>query len=140
MNNLNLIRGLFVIAVAAAFGLSSTRYDIGHFSHPDTGFFPLMVSCILFIVGVAIVIRSRMTEAEPAFYTLRNIALILVSLIGFGFLAKHVNLIAGILFLVFVSSAAGEHFSVSRSLKISVVLAGIALAFHKLLGLNLPLY
>lgn len=128
------------MAVAAAFGLSSTRYQIGQFAHSGPGLFPLMVSCMLFVIGIATVIRSCLMESVPANYTFKNIAIILVSLCGFALLAKHLNLVAGVIFLVFVSSSAGQGYSASRNLKISAVLILIALAFHKLLGLNLPIY
>jgi hypothetical protein len=74
-------------------------------------------------------------------FNIRNIALILASLCGFALISEHINMIAGIVVMVFFVSFAGSSpYSVMRNLKISAGLIVIALAFQKLLGFNLPLY
>ena len=42
--------------------------------------------------------------------------------------------------MVFIATIAGSTYSVVRNLKVSAGLIAVALAFQKLLGLNLPLY
>ena len=69
-----------------------------------------------------------------------SFALILASLCGFAVVSQHLNMIAGIVFMVFCSSFAGTSYSVVRNLKVSAGLIAVAFAFQKLLGLNLPLY
>jgi len=129
------------MAISLAFGLQALRYPIGQFSHAGPGLFPLMVSCMLFLVGVATVVRSRFTEKAKLEFNFKNIALILSSLAGFSFISAHVNMIAGIVFMVFWSAFAGSSaYSVVRNLKIATGLVLMALVFQKLLGLNLPLY
>ena len=129
------------MAISLAFGLQALRYPIGQFSHAGPGLFPLMVSSMLFLVGVATVVRSRFTERAKLEFNIKNIALILGSLAGFAFISAHVNMIAGIVFMVFCSAFAGTStYSVVRNLKIAAGLVLMALAFQKLLGLNLPLY
>ena len=59
MNDRNLVRGLFLIAIALAFGLQSLRYPIGSFSHAGAGLFPLMVSSLLLLIGLITAVRSR---------------------------------------------------------------------------------
>ena len=141
MNDRNLVRGLFLIAIALAFGLTSLRYPIGHFSRAGPGLFPLMVSCILFVIGLTTVVRSRFVEHVHIQLNLKNIAIILASLGGFALISEHVNMIAGIVFMVFCASIAGTaSYSVLRNLKIAAGLILVGLAFVKLLGFNLPLY
>jgi hypothetical protein len=141
MKDRDLTRGLFLMAISLAFGLQALRYPIGQFSHAGPGLFPLMVSCMLFLVGVATVVRSRFTEKARLEFNVKNIGLILGSLAGFAFLSAHINMIVGIVFMVFFSAFAGSSkYSVVRNLKISAGLVLMALAFQKLLGLNLPLY
>ena len=56
-------------------------------------------------------------------------------------ISEYLNMILGIVFMVFCASFAGtSSYSVVRNLKISAGLIAVALAFQKLLGLNLPLY
>lgn len=140
MNDRNLVRGLFLMAISLAFGLTSLLYPVGQLSRAGPGFFPLVVSGMLLLVGIATVVRSRFTEREPLEFQFKNIAMIVGSLCGFALVTHYVNMIAGITFMVFCSTAAGTSYSVVRNLKISAGLILVALAFQKLLGLNLPLY
>jgi len=141
MNNRNLVGGLFLIAVSLVFGLTSLRYPIGQFSKAGPGMFPLLMSGLLFLIGVVTVVRSRFIERVPLDFKITNIALILLSLCGFALISDYVNMIAGIVFMVFCASFAGTaKYSVVRNLKIAAGLIAVALAFEKLLGFNLPLY
>jgi hypothetical protein len=140
MNDRNLVRGLFLMAISLAFGLVSLRYPIGQFSRAGPGLFPLLVSCLLFLIGLITVVRSRFVERVHLDFKMKNIALILSSLCGFALISEHLNMIAGIVFMVFCASFAGTSYSVVRNLKVSAGLIAVALAFQKLLGFNLPLY
>jgi hypothetical protein len=140
MNNRNLVRGLFLVAISLAFGLASLRYPIGQFSRAGPGLFPLLVSSLLFLIGVINVVRSRFLERVQISFNTKNIGLILLSLCGFAVISEHLNMIAGIVFMVFCASFAGTSYSVLRNLKISAGLIAVAFAFQKLLGFNLPLY
>jgi len=141
MNDRSLVRGLFLIAISLAFGLVSLRYPIGQFSRAGPGLFPLLVSSLLLLIGVITVVRSRFVERVRLEFNMKNIAIILASLCGFAVISEHVNMIAGIVFMVFCASFAGtSSYSVARNLKISAGLIAVALAFVKLLGFNLPLY
>jgi len=140
MNDRNLVRGLFLMAISLAFGLQALRYPIGQFSRAGAGLFPLMVSSLLFLIALITVVRSRFDERVHLNFNVKNIALILASLCGFAVVSQHLNMIAGIVFMVFCSSFAGTSYSVVRNLKVSAGLIAVAFAFQKLLGLNLPLY
>ena len=59
MNDRNLVRGLFLIAISLAFGLEALRYPIGNFSRAGAGLFPWIVSGLLFLIGIITVVRSR---------------------------------------------------------------------------------
>jgi hypothetical protein len=128
------------MAISLAFGLASLRYPIGQFSRAGPGLFPLLVSCLLFLIGLITVVRSRFVERVHLNFNMKNIALILASLCGFAVISEHLNMIVGIVFMVFCVSFAGTSYSVMRNLKISAGLIAVALAFQKLLGFNLPLY
>lgn len=141
MNHRNLVRGLFLIVIALAFGLESLRYSIGGFGRPGPGLFPLMVSSLLLLIGLITVARSRFVERVDLQFNTKNIAIILASLCGFAVISQHLNMIAGIVFMVFCASFAGTaKYSVVRNLKIAAGLIAVGLAFQKLLGFNLPLY
>ena len=140
MNNRHLLRGLFLIALSLAFGLGALQYRLGTFDRAGPGLFPLLVSSLLLLIGVATVIRSRFLERLPVEFNYRNIAIILASLCGFAVVSLFLKMIAGIVFMVFCASFAGGHFDLWRNVKIAAGLIAIALVFQKLLGFNLPLY
>jgi hypothetical protein len=141
MNDRNLLKGLFLIAIALVFGVGSFRYATGSFQRAGPGLFPLLISSIVFVLGLSMVIRSRFAERIPMNFNMRNIAIILASLVGFALITDFVNMIAGIVFLVFCASAAGKSaYSIRRNAMIAAVLVGIAFAFKEGLGLQLPLY
>ena len=140
MNNRGLIRGLFLMAFSLAFGLWSRRYQFGEFSRAGPGLFPLLVSCLLFLIGLITVARSYFVERVHLKFNFKNIAIVLASLCGFALISKYVNMTAGIVFMVFCSTYAGTSYSVVRNLKISACLLAIAFALQKLLGLSLPLF
>jgi hypothetical protein len=141
MNDRNLLRGLFLVAISLAFGLLSLRYPVGELSRAGPGLFPLIVSSILFIIGAISIVSSRFTARVRLDFNVKNIAIILASLCGFALLSTHVNMIAGIAFLVFCASFAGmAKYSVTRNILVVAGLVAMALTFQKLLGFNLPLY
>jgi hypothetical protein len=140
VNNRNLVRGLFLVAFSLVFGLWSRKYQFGEFSRAGPGLFPLLVSCLLFLIGLITIIRSYFVERVHLDFNFKNITLVLVGLCGFALLSAHLNMIVGIVFMVFCSTYAGTSYSVVRNLKISAGLVAIAFALQKLLGLNLPLF
>ena len=75
----------------------------------------------------------------PLDYNIKNISLVLLGLCGFAVLSHFVNMIAGILFLVFCTAFSGTSYSVVRNLKISAGLLVVAFMFRQFLGLQLPL-
>jgi hypothetical protein len=140
MKNRNFVRGLCLMAIALLFGLMSFNYNIGQLSRSGPGMFPLIVSAMLFLVGLLTVVRSHFYDPVPLDYGVKNIALILASLVGFAVISQFINMIVAIVFLVFCSTFAGTSYSVVRNIKISVGLIAVAFAFKDLLGLELPLY
>lgn len=139
MNDRNLVRGLFLAALALGFGLGALRYPIGSFAHAGPGLFPLLVSSLLLLVAVVSLVRARLVARVPLDWRWRNIGLLLLALCGFALVSQHLKMLAGIVFMVFVASLAASSFSWARNLKIVLGLIVLAFGFQKLLGLNLPL-
>ena len=128
------------MAFSLVFGLWSLNYHLGEFSRAGPGMFPLIVSSLLFLIGLITVVRSRFVERVHLDFNFKNIALVLAGLCGFALISQHLNMTAGIVFLVFCATIAGTSYSVVRNIKIAAGLIAIAFALQKLLGLNLPLF
>ncbi len=128
------------MAISLLFGLISMTYKIGELSRAGPGLFPLIVSSLVFLIGLMTVVRSRFVKPVRIDYNMKNIALVLLGLCGFAVISEHLNMIVGIIFLVFCVSFAGSSYSVVRNVKISAGLIAIAFMFKNLLGLQLPLF
>ncbi|KQU89007.1 tripartite tricarboxylate transporter TctB [Variovorax sp. Root318D1] len=128
------------MAIALAFGLTALRYPIGDLSRAGPGLFPVMVSSLLLLIGASTVVRAFFVEPVRLDLHFKNIALILGSLCGFALISMYLDMVAGIVFMVFCSAFAGSSNSWVRNVKISVGLIAMAFALQKLLGLNLPLF
>ncbi|MFT4267607.1 MAG: tripartite tricarboxylate transporter TctB family protein [Xenophilus sp.] len=137
----NLTRGIFLILFAMIFGVTAAlNYPVGSFAHGGPGLFPVLISILLGLVGLATVIRAWFEEGVPVNLQIKNIAVIIASLCCFAIISEHVNMVVGIVLMVFVAAIAGTHYSWWRNVKVSVVLVLIAFGFQRGLGLNLPLY
>jgi hypothetical protein len=133
-------RGLLLAAIALFFLFQAPRYTIGSLSTPGPGLFPVIVAGVLFLISIAIVVRSQFIEAVPLDFRIRNIALIAASLVSFVFVSEYVNMLAGIAVMVTMASLASDDFSIPRTAAIIVVLCLVAVAMKKGLGVQLPLY
>ena len=139
MHNQKALRGLALIAAATFFAVQAATYPVGSFANAGAGLFPLLVSGLLGLIGLVMLVQSRFEPAVAMHFNARNVAIILAGLMAFVLIARHLNVLLAIVGLVFIATLAGTEWSLARNLKISVVLIGIAYAFHALLGLNLPL-
>ena len=128
------------MAFSLTFGLWSRKYQFGDFSRAGPGLFPLLVSCLLFVIGLITLVRSRFVPAVPIEFNFKNVFFVLAGLCGFAFVSEHLDVAAGIVFMVFCSTVAGTSYSVVRNIKISAGLIGIAFAMQKLLGVGLNLF
>jgi hypothetical protein len=139
MTNRNFVRGLFLMGFALLFGGVASTYPLGNFARFGPGLFPLLVCCCLFLVGAITLARAFFVEPVPLNYNIKNIAIVIVSLAGFVLISDVLNMLLGIVFLVFAATLAGTSYSVARNIKISAGLIAVAFAFKFFLGLNLPL-
>ena len=126
------------MAIALIFGVAALRYPIGSFNRAGPGLFPLMVSSILFVMGLATAVRSFFVDRVPLPMQFRSVTIVLVSLIGYALISTYAGMLVGTVFMTFCSGLGGV-FSWKRSAIISVGLILIALALQYGLGLNMPL-
>src|SRR5690348_3538735 len=111
MNDRNLVRGLVLIAIALAFGLGSLRYPVGSLARAGPGLFPLMVSALLMLIGIATAVRARFSTSEALALQPKNVLLIVGSLCGFAVVSAFLNMAVGIVALVFIATLAGRTYS-----------------------------
>ena len=117
-------------------------YGMGTASRMGPGYFPSVLSALLFLFGVIAVVRSFLVEGSPiGGFAWKPTVLILGAVILFGFLVIRAGLVIALVVLVLVSAFASSHFKFD--LKAIAGLVGLvvfcSLVFVKGLGVPMPL-
>lgn len=105
-------------------------------------YFPSVLGGLLALVGAASLIRSFFRQGEPIgrLYW-RELTLVLVAVLLFGFLVRDAGLIPATLVLILISSYAGQKFNLAKSIALAIGAALFAVGlFVKLLGLPMPMF
>lgn len=129
---------LFFGMAAVIIGL---EYPMGSAGRMGPAYFPTVLGGLLTLIGAIGVIRSFLRHGEPVgkFY-IKEILLILVAVLLFGFLMRKAGLVPAVLVLVLMSAYASPKFTWGASLLLAVGLAVFAVVvFVKLLGLPMPI-
>ncbi len=141
---------LFMI-VGAAFGWGSTLYRFGTSAHMGPGYFPLLCSILLVIVGIITCIRSvtlETADGDPiGAWNIRPLIFVILANMLFGVLLNgwpelHIPALGFVLstaILIIVATWAGPRCRLRESLILALVLAlGSWLIFVYALGMQLP--
>lgn len=123
--------GLLFLFTGLAFALAALNYDQGSVSAPGPGFFPLLLSCCLTILGAAITWRAwrvkLVSHTSFAPINLRAAGLTLASCMVFGALLEGVQWIGlppmGLATAIFVSTFLSSVAQTQWTLKASLVLS-----------------
>lgn len=143
--------GLLFVVVGICFGWIATDYRIGTSAHMGPGYFPLLCSILLVIIGLAICIRSlvlKTPDGDPVgSWNLRPLIFIILANMLFGILlngwpALHIpalGFVLSTLIIVIVAARAGPQFRLRESIILAVVLTvGSWLVFVLALNMQLP--
>lgn len=104
-------------------------------------YFPSVLGGLLALVGAASLVRSFFRQGEPIgrLYW-RELLLVLVAVLLFGFLVRDAGLIPATLVLIMISSYAGQKFNLAKSIALAIGASLFAVGlFVKLLGLPMPM-
>lgn len=132
--------GLLFVSAALMFGIDAAlNYKLGTFKKPGPGFFPVLVSIFLFLTGIVSIVTT--TAKEFAYIDVKALLIIVTSLLSFALFTAFVNMTAGIVALVLISSLANkEQLPRYQSIKIIAVLILVAAGFKYALGMNIQLW
>lgn len=128
------------------FGLSAViigqDYEMGSAGRMGPAYFPTVLGGLLALIGAASLVRSFFRQGEPIgrLYW-RELALVLVAVLLFGFLVRDAGLIPATLVLIMISSYAGQKFNLAKSIALAIGASLFAVGlFVKLLGLPMPMF
>ena len=133
--------GIIFLFIGLAAVVIGRDYTMGTAGRMGPAYFPTVLGGLLALIGLIGVIRSFLRAGEPVgkFY-IKEIVLILVAVLLFGFLVRGAGLVPAALVLVLLSAYASPKFTWGPSILLAIGLAVFAVVvFVKLLGLPMPI-
>jgi hypothetical protein len=137
--------GLMFVVAGIVFAVGSTNYSMGSSARPGPGYFPLLLSVIMAILG-AVVLFKALTIESPGGDPIGHIAwkpliVIVVAITVFGLLLERLGMVITIPILIVMASFAGDDFRWRGVLASAVVLTFFSwLVFVVGLKLTIPLW
>ena len=106
--------GLMFVVVGIVFAVGATNYSMGTSARPGAGYFPLLLSVIMAILGAVVLFKSLTIETpggDPIGHIAWKPLLIIVAAIAvFGITIELLGMIVSIPILIFIASLAGDEF------------------------------
>ena len=135
-----------VLYIALGLGtiIASLHYDFGSPSNMGPGFFPIVLSTMLVIIGCVIAGRVLATlnagaEARLGFVNWKALALVSGSTVLFGLLLPYAGLLIALPALMLMGAAASRHFRLELRAIIGMLVLSGACALVFVVGLGVPM-
>lgn len=134
--------GCLFLLLGVGFAWLAPRYSLGTPARMGAGFFPLVLGCVLAVLGGAIAVRSLAVAGDPLpAIPVRPLGKLVLGVCLFALLLVPVGLVGAVLVLVLVASWAGREFRWKEAAALGIGLAAAcAILFVKGLGLSVPLW
>src|SRR5258707_525654 len=136
------VSGLMFVVVGVIFAVGATNYSMGSSARPGAGYFPLILSVLMAILGAVVLFKSLTIETEGGdpigHVAWRPLLVIVASIAVFGTALPRLGMFVTIPLLIVMVSFAGDEFNWKGVIANSVVLtAGSWVIF--IWGLNLTI-
>ena len=129
--------GMLFIAFGTFFGISSLGLDLGTTFRMGPGYFPLVLSGILVLLGVVILIQATRVEGEPLGpIAWRGMFFILPAPIFFGLTVRGLGFVPSIFLTALIAAFASHKMKPTMALILAALLTAFSVAvFSYALGL-----
>jgi len=133
--------GVLLVIVAAVFALGLTKLRIGTAAQMGPGYFPMLLICLLGILGAALVVKGLRKSGTSAgtidISSIRGLALIVLPVAFVGATLKPLGMVPSLGIAVLLTTFAAPDWTVRNSIAITIaVVAFCWLVFS--FGLGLP--
>jgi hypothetical protein len=137
--------GLMFIVVGVVFAVGATSYSMGSSAKPGAGYFPLILSVLMAILGAIVLFKSLTIETEGGdpigHIAWRPLIVIVLAIAIFGATINLLGLVLAVPILILISSLAGDEFHWFGVLVNAVVLTLFSwLIFVVGLKLTIPMW
>ena len=118
--------GLMFVVVGVVFAVGATNYSMGSSARPGPGYFPLILSVLMAILGGFVLFKSLTIETEGGdpigAIAWRPLLVIVASIAVFGLALPRLGLAITVPILIVMTSLAGDEFKWKGVLATAVVL------------------
>jgi hypothetical protein len=136
--------GAMFVVLGAVFAGFSFEYEIGTAARMGPGYFPLLLGCLLLLLGLVVAWRATVPSATPlelAPTGWREIFLVLGAVAVCGLLLPWLGMVISVALLIFIAALASHEFSWKETvISIIVLLITSWLVFVKGLELQFPVW
>jgi len=143
VNAKELAAGLIFSAIGIFFALSAwLTLPIGEAFSMGPGYFPVLLSAAIVLVGAAVALRSLVIDGPPIEpFAWRPVLFVLASILIFAFLISLAGLVVTTALLAIVAAYARPHARLVESLLLAIALAVFAVVlFVYALGQPMPIW
>lgn len=144
-NERDFFSGLMFIVVGMLFGVGAVHVAMGTSAQPGTGYFPLMLSVLMAVLGAVLLFKSLTIETEGGErvgrIAWRPVLVIVASISVFGATIDRLGLLLAVPLLIVLSSFAGDEFRWPGVLVSAALLTLLSwFIFVYLLKLTIPVW
>ena len=137
--------GLMFVTVGVVFAIGATNYSMGTSARPGAGYFPMILSVAMALLGAVVLFKSLTIETEGGdpigAFAWRPLLVIVASISVFGFALPVLGMFITIPLLIIMVSFAGDEFGWKGVAANSVVLTfGSWVIFVWGLKLTIPMW
>ncbi|WP_457330727.1 tripartite tricarboxylate transporter TctB family protein [Rhizobacter sp. P5_C2] len=118
--------GLMFVVVGVVFAVGATNYSMGTSARPGPGYFPLILSVLMALLGAFVLFKSLTIEVEGGdpigAFAWRPLLVIVASIAVFGAALPRLGLVITVPILILMTSLAGDEFKWKGVLATAIVL------------------
>ncbi|APO76051.1 TctB family tripartite tricarboxylate transporter protein [Rhizobium etli 8C-3] len=134
----NVICGALLVATGAFFAIQSYSLDLGTTLRMGPGYFPLLLSAVLIILGAVVFVQAIRVHGEPMGpFAWRGMLFILPAPIFFGLTVRGLGFVPSIFLTAFIACFASHRMTVLHAILLSVLLTAFSVGVFSY-GLGLP--
>ncbi len=137
-DNTDLIAGLFLMATGVFFGWQAMGLELGTSLRMGPGYFPLVLSALLVVIGLVVLIKAFGREGEPlGQIAWRGMMFILPAPVFFGLTVRGLGFVPALFVTTLIASQASVRMRPLPALALSVAVTILATLVFSY-GLGLP--
>ena len=137
-DNTDLIAGIFLMATGVFFGWQAMGLELGTSLRMGPGYFPLVLSALLVVIGLVVLIKAFGREGEPlGQIAWRGMMFILPAPVFFGLTVRGLGFVPALFVTMLIASQASVRMRPLPALALSVAVTILATLVFSY-GLGLP--